>query len=332
MKNYNEILLDLLKIESFSNQENNVCDYVFKLLEREGFLVEKKPVDANGYNIVAKIGQPKIFFSTHLDVVPGFVPVRETDTTIFGRGACDAKGPASAIISAALLAKEEGLKNFGLIFTVGEESDFRGVRNISGKIDIPFVVVGEPTSLRAVNGHFGVSVFKIMAKGKSVHSSKAKQGINAIDKLLEAIKLLRKIKTHKETFYSVCKISGGTADNVIPDFAEAIVSFRVSPKDKTDYLKEIKKTLRRGSGQAGKIEVKKILEIKSVFSAIPKEISFLKNSETVPYATELSFYKNGIVLGPGNINFAHTNNEQIKKSDIEKAIKIYRKIIVNFCK
>jgi len=325
MINPEKLLIKLLKIKSEKGNEKEIGDYVFKFLKKEGFKVKKIPVDINGFNIVAKLGTPKMYFSTHLDTVKGFLPVKETELRIYGRGTCDAKSSLTAMICAAMDCKNKGLTNFGLIFTVGEEGNFRGVKKLlKSKIKIPFVILGEPTSLDAVNNHFGVLEIKLIARGKKAHGSESEKGVNAIDKLIKAINLVKKIKMNKNSFFSVFKIQGGIAGNIIPDKAEATITFRISPHDKTDYLKKIQKRVKK------LVKVKSILKLGAVLGKIPKELSFIKNVRTVKYMTELSYYKRGVVLGPGDIKFAHSDKEQIQKSELKKAVEIYKEIIANY--
>ena len=325
MEKVDKFLIKLIKIQSPSGNELSICKFVFDLLKKEGLQVKKIFVDENSFNILAKVGEPKIYFSTHLDTVRGILPVKETKSKIYGRGACDAKASLAAMICAAVECKEKGLTDFGLIFTVGEEGNFRGVKKLlKSKIKILFAIVGEPTSLKLVNSHYGFLVIELIAKGKMAHTSTPKKGINAIDKLIKAIELIKKIKMQKNSFLNVCKISGGVADNVIPEKAGATISFRISPNDKTNYCAKIKKKVKN------LVKAKKELELDSVSTKVPKELSFIKKIKNAKYVTELSFYRKGVVLGPGNPKFAHSDKEMIKRSELKKAVNIYKKIIANY--
>jgi len=320
-----KLLIKLIRIKSPSGNEHKIGEYVFNFLKEEGFNIRKVFVDKNRFNIVAKLGSPKIFFSTHLDTVATSFPIKVTKSEIYGRGACDAKASLAAMVWAAIESKKRGLTDFGLIFTVGEETNFIGVRKIlKSGFKIPFVIIGEPTRLDVVNGHFGVLVLKLIAKGKKAHSSEPEKGVNAIDKLIKAIGLVKTMKIHKKSFFNFCQIEGGVADNIIPDRAESTITFRIFPIDKTDYNAEIKKKIKNLA------EVKKTLSLKGLFTKMPKEMNFIKERRTVKYGTELSFYKKGVVLGPGDIRFAHGNKEMVKKSELKKAVDIYKKIIVNY--
>ncbi len=317
----NELLMKLISIKSFSNGEKQVCDFVFSMLKDIGFKTEKQNVDKNGYNIIAKIGKPKTFLLAHLDTVEPFLPAKETSTHIFGRGSCDTKSCVASMITAAKECLQEGVSDIGLAFTVGEEDDFRGANRLS-KLKLPFAVIGEPTNLAPVTGHYGILEIKITAHGKKAHSSMPEHSENAVVKLLDAIHALRqKLKIGRRSFMNLACLSGGAAANIIPDYAEAKISFRIHPEDKNDYTSSIKKIVK------GLAEVKQGVSIQSVNSRLPKELSFLGKPKTVRYCTELSVMKSGIVLGPGDIKYAHTDSEQITKEELSEAVGVYKKII-----
>lgn len=295
------------------------------MLTDEGFSTKKIPVSDNRFNIFASLGIPKVILSAHLDTVSPYIPPKETDTHIYGRGSCDTKSCVASMITAAVKCKEDGLSNFGLIFTVGEEEDFDGAIKIKESgLKIPFIIVGEPTSLEIVNGHFGMLVLKITAPGKAAHSSTPEKGINAIDSLILAIKQIQSIPIYPDSLMSLVKIDGGIADNIIPAESNCTFSFRIHPQDTNDYQKIIKSVI----GSSYKIT--KILDASSVYSKVPNELSFIKKQKIVKYGTDLSILKNGIVLGPGDIKYAHGDNEQIKKSELKRAVNVYYEIIKNF--
>lgn len=314
----------LILIPSLSGDENEVGNFITNLLIDNGFEVKKDIVDNNGFNIIATLGKPKVFLSAHMDTVAPFLDYKETKTEIFGRGACDTKNCIASMLTAGFKAKNDGLNNFGFIFTVGEETDFRGAKKIvKSGIKIPFVVVGEPTSLDIINSHYGILTLKLIAKGKAAHSSQPEKGINAIDILLESLEKIKKIKFHPKTLASLTKISGGVASNIIPNKAEVLICIRNYPDDEKNYFEEFKKLLPN-------LLIEEELKIDSVITKVPKELAFVKNIRSVKYGTELSLFKNGVVIGPGNIKFAHSEREKIGKKELNKAVEVYYRIIKNF--
>ncbi len=322
-----QLLTKLIDIPSPSGNEIELNKYLFNLLKKMDFdSVEKQQVDAGGFNIVAKKGNPKLAMLAHTDVVSPHIPATVKDNKIYGRGSCDTKSCITAMICAAQKALNENIANFAMYFTVGEEKDFRGVKKLVKHENVPFTIVGEPTQLDAVNGHFGIYVLKIISKGKKAHTSNPQKGENAIKKLLKELDKVKDFKAENGSLMTLVKIKGGAADNIVPDLAQAEYSFRISPNDNNNYYKIFKNKLGKD------VEFKKGLELKPVLTEIPDKLQFLGKDKTVKYATELSFLDKGMVLGPGNIEYAHADNEHIQIKELRKAVEIYFKILKKYNK
>src|SRR5256884_3257851 len=120
----------LLDIESTTNHEKNVGDYLFAhlsaLTSRHNGRIERIPAEPNRDNIFASWGEPAITLSTHMDTVPPFFASSEDREFIWGRGSCDAKGIIAAMIAAAERLLAAGTRNFGVLFVGGEGKDSLG--------------------------------------------------------------------------------------------------------------------------------------------------------------------------------------------------------------
>src|SRR5665213_1589508 len=119
-----ELTRALIDIDSVTPNEEQVglylADYLSALTARTGGHVERIEVEPHRYNVFAYWDSPVVTLSTHIDTVPPFFPSREDDEFIWGRGACDAKGIIAAMTAAAEQLLAEGVRNFGLLFVVGE--------------------------------------------------------------------------------------------------------------------------------------------------------------------------------------------------------------------
>ena len=98
-------------------------DYLQPLADKHGGQAERIEVEKDRYNVYAQWGRPEIVFSTHLDTVPPFIPSREDAEFVWGRGACDTKGISASMIKASEALLEEGVRDFAMLFVVGEEID-----------------------------------------------------------------------------------------------------------------------------------------------------------------------------------------------------------------
>src|SRR5207247_10963878 len=78
------------------------------------------------FNVTAFAGKPDLVFTSHIDTVPPYIPFREDEEYIYGRGACDAKGIVAAQIHAAERLRAQGETRLGMLFVVGEERNSVG--------------------------------------------------------------------------------------------------------------------------------------------------------------------------------------------------------------
>ncbi len=111
-----ELTRALIDIPSVTPEEEQVGQYLYDHLSRicaaHNGLVEKIEVEPKRSNVFAAFGDPVVTLSTHMDTVPPFVPSREDDEFIWGRGACDTKGIIASMITAAERLLEAGRARF----------------------------------------------------------------------------------------------------------------------------------------------------------------------------------------------------------------------------
>jgi succinyl-diaminopimelate desuccinylase len=255
--------------------------------------------------------------------------IRSDMDKIYGRGACDNKSQVAAAILAAEKAVDLNLTDFGLLFTVQEETDFSGAKmalKLLPKCEL--IVIGEPTNLDIVKGHNGILVFELITKGKRAHGSMPEKGVNAIELLMKDLDKIRKTdfgfdRILGKNILNISKISGGIADNVVPDYAIALLAYRTVSKSSI-ILKKIKRLVK------SKINV--TMDFEPVANNIAEKLAkTLKlKTKTVRYFTEASILKqkgNVIILGTGDIKEAHSKNEYVSIKEYAKLIEIYTSII-----
>lgn len=316
----------LIDIESITGREAAAADFIAQHLENLGYAVERMPVAQGRFNVVATPPQnasPPLFLSTHLDTVPPFIPFREDDANIYGRGSCDAKGIIAAQITAAEQLRHSGTQ-CGLLFVVGEERDSLGamVANEHAR-GSRFLVNGEPTDNRLAIASKGALRVELTAHGKMAHSAYPELGESAIEKLLDALQALRTMEfPHNPDIgpstMNIGIIEGGRATNVIPDFAKAQLLFRqVGP---SEVLRQ--KII---SAVGSRTQVDFVLDIPYMrFRTLP---GF--DTMTASFTTDIPKLTNWgepLLLGPGSIHVAHTDREFLGKRELFEAIELYVRI------
>jgi acetylornithine deacetylase len=328
--NVYELTRALVDIESITENEGPVAaylhDHLAKLAARTGGQAERMEVGPGRFNVLACWGRPVVTLSTHLDTVPPFFPSREDAEFIWGRGACDAKGIIAAMVAAAEQLLGEGVKNFGLLFVVGEERNSAGAEVAArAPRGSKYLVNGEPTESKLVLASKGILRYELVARGKMAHSAYPELGASAIEALLDALEAIRKIPLPKDALLgpstmNIGTISGGRAPNVIADAAKAEIMVRL-----VGDAQPVREAFARAVGK--QTELVEILSIPPIRFANVDGIP----TTVVSFATDVPVFGKTwgepLLLGPGSIHVAHTPEERISKRELADAAGMYADVV-----
>ena len=176
---------ELMAIDSTSGREGELMAHVCLMLESRGWRVKRIPVSPGRMNVFATcVREPLVTLSTHLDTVPPYIPPRIADDTLWGRGACDAKGIAASMILAAEQLRERDCP-VALLFVVGEELSHDGAHAANEQPGTNRVLIdGEPTELKLGLGTKGAMRAIMRTTGIAAHSAYPALGDSAIAKLV----------------------------------------------------------------------------------------------------------------------------------------------------
>ena len=341
-----ELTRALIDIESITNDEERVGNYLYYYLEplaaRFGGRIERMELERvqlgrtqqapRRFNVFAQWGDPlHVTLSTHMDTVPPFVPSREDDEFIWGRGACDTKGIIACMIKAVEALLEAGERGLGLLFVVGEERNSAGAyRAAKEPRGSRFIINGEPTENKLALGSKGALRYELVANGKMAHSAYPELGDSAIHKLIEALTEIRRIPLPVDSrlgpsTLNIGTLSGGRAPNVIADEARADIMIRL-----VGDSAETKAALERAV--AGRAELREIIEIPALhLNAVPGI-----GTTVVAYTTDIPAFGGRwgepFLIGPGTIHVAHTLEERVPKAQLDEAVQIYQRMVRHLCK
>jgi acetylornithine deacetylase len=321
----------LIDTESITCNEECVglqlLEYVSALASRYGGHAERFEVEPHRANIFACWGdRPTVTLSTHMDTVPPFIPSREDAEHIWGRGACDTKGIIAAMLTAAEALLDHGVRDFGVLFVVGEERNSAGAYHAAAHPQgARYLINGEPTENRLALGSKGALRYEIAATGRMAHSAYPELGESAIDKLLDALARIRAIPLPIDDLLgpstlNIGTISGGRAPNVIADEAKAEIFVRLVG-DSTTTKEAI------AAAVAGTADAREMIEIPAL------RLGALPGIETtvVAYTTDIPAFGGAwgtpYLIGPGSIHVAHTLDERIPKRQLEDAVRIYQNMV-----
>jgi len=326
----------LIDIPSVTPDEEQVGEYLYNYLARLAAtyngVVEKHEVEPHRSNVFASFGDPVVTLSTHMDTVPPYVPSRVDDEFIWGRGACDTKGIIASMIAAAERLLERGVRNFALLFVVGEERNSAGAQYAAAHPrGSKFIVNGEPTSNQLALGSKGALRYELVARGKMAHSAYPELGDSAIDKLLDALAAIRKVSLPVDevlgpSTLNIGTIHGGRAPNVIPDEARAEIFIRLVG-DSAGTKEALAKAV-GDSGQNAKVELNFVLEIPALHLTAVEGLPTTVVAYTTDIPAFLGAWGQPLLLGPGTIHVAHTLEERVPKKELLEAVEIYRRMVI----
>lgn len=376
MKAAIEILTRLVAFDTTSRESNlALIEWVEAFLAERGVASTRAPSpDGRKANLHAVIGPDipgGIVLSGHTDVVPvdgqpwtsDPWTVTERDGRLYGRGVADMKAFLALALAHVDAARAADLKRpIILAFSYDEEVGCLGVphliRAMAGLPAPAAVIVGEPTSMRVVSGHKGISTFVVTVEGREAHSSQTQQGVSAVMEALPLMQLIADMAREAEAAadksapfmppqatMTVGMIEGGTAVNILARRCEFMWDLRCPPDvDPEVYVARFMaaavdadarikarapeggvKVVRRSSTPA--LQVARDSEAEMLARAITGD----NGMEAAAYAAEAGLFQRAgwpaVICGPGSIAQAHQPDEWIEIDQIEQGARFMRTLI-----
>jgi [amino group carrier protein]-lysine/ornithine hydrolase len=165
------LLREMIQIYSPSYNEEELSSFLVEEMQRRGFTAHQDEVG----NAVAHWGEgkPQVVMLGHIDTVPGEIPVRTENGSLYGRGSVDAKGPMAAFICAADAVKDQLKYNLALVGAVEEEeASSLGAYHCRDKFAPNFCIIGEPSNWEGITlGYKGRFSMQYKLREEKLHYS-----------------------------------------------------------------------------------------------------------------------------------------------------------------
>ncbi|QDV41227.1 Acetylornithine deacetylase [Stieleria neptunia] len=343
--------------------EQGMSDWLCRFFASHNIPHRYDQIESGRGNVIAKLDgdpdRPTILLDAHQDTVPvaGMTidPYRgvERDGRIYGRGACDVKGPMAAILSTvARLHREEARSHASLVLsmTCDEELGQKGAIDLARRFGTgdsfltptpDLAIVAEPTELNVVVAHKGVLRWRIRTTGVAAHSSRPRLGQNAIYSMARTVRGLEQLADELQTSgpghplcgrptLSVGTIRGGESVNIVPQTCVIEIDRRVVPGESFEsILDQTRQALERQSGIALEMLPPDTVcdplrdggneALAESLVSLTRQVAGVSEAIGVAFTTQApKFAAAGlptVVFGPGSIDQAHTKDEWI---DIEQ--------------
>jgi putative selenium metabolism hydrolase len=281
---------------------------------------------------------------------------------IRGRGSCDMKANVAAGAHAAAFLDPAALNGGSYLFTadVQEETDSplgvqalleRGLRAELG-------LSAESTGLGVYVGHRGKVQFDVVVAGRSSHASTPQDGLNAVYRAQPFLHALERYPEQlpSDSLYgrgtlTVTGISSepGSEVAVVPSSCTIRVDRRYVPGETPELCEEQLRTLvaevsqREGvPAEVRPVNVYPLMEIDRDHELVRHGIEAVR--EVTGRDPRIGAWRFGvnatfmsaagiptIGIGPGNEDFAHTENEHVPVDELIQASRIYAALIRRLC-
>ena len=361
-----DVLADLLQhleaLVSFDTRNppraigtGGIFDYIRAQLP--GFRIDVTDHGDGAVSLLAVRGSPRRLFNVHLDTVPSSeawtadpLTLRLSGDRAIGLGACDIKGAAAGLITAANRTRGD----LALLFSSDEEAnDARCIEAFLANEQHGFLqaIVAEPTRCEAVLAHRGISSVLLQFKGQAGHASGAVElhasalhqalrwGARALD-FVES-ESHRRFGGLTGLRFNVGRVEGGIKANVIAPSAEIRFGFRPLPSQDIDelharfggfadpgWLARYAETFRGPSLPAGDVALAE--DNRLAARDLADELQ-LPIGNAVDFWTEASLFSRAgmtaLVYGPGDIAQAHTADEWVALEQLQRYLDTIERIL-----
>ena len=310
---------------------------------QSSFEVEVADHGAGRVSYFARRGRPDVLFNVHLDTVPvgegwRYPPLALTveGDRAYGRGTCDIKGAAAALLAIA----ESTDHDLALLFTTDEEGasgccvrEFCKAHDLTG---YDAAVVAEPTNCRAVTAHRGFLSVVGRFSGRSGHSSEpyalTDSAVHRFSRWsAAALAAVAGESAADRSCFNIGRVEGGIKSNVIADALEVRWSARLpGGHSNAAFMARI-----TGLTDGRDAEWTCPFEGPPLPGTGADEASArafaerhrLPAGDPVSFWTEASLFSAAglpaIVLGPGDIAQAHTIDEWVTLAQLQRAHALY---------
>lgn len=346
--------------------EARLVDFLEPWFAAKGFRTQRVGTTPGRPNLLARFGADNpgktILFESHLDTVgvAGFqgnpFDLRAEAGRLYGRGACDTKGPLAAFLAAldadVLAALAQSAVQLAWLGAIGEETGNLGAEEaIAAGLRADECIVLEPTGLHIVHAHKGACWFTAATRGRAVHASDPARGDNAILKMPAVWRILDEAtaeageKYHSETLgkptVSVGTIHGGVAPNVVPDRCMLQVDRRLMPGETAAAVLADLRT--RLAAIPGGVEIELMKEglpfhtdaeapLVRRFGAALEAAGSAPVREGAAWCSDAGPLAQAcaetLVWGPGAIAQAHTVDEYIEVASLEAGRETLRRFLL----
>lgn len=334
-----ELLKELIKIQSFSKEEDKTADVIERFLQQRNIKTKRKLNNVWAYNQHFDASKPTLLLNSHHDTVkPNSGYTRDPydaaveDGKLYGLGSNDAGGCLVSLIATFLYYNAQTDLSYNICLATTAEEEISGNNGLECVLpdlgDLEFAIVGEPTQMQLAIAERGLLVLDCTSTGKAGHAAR-EEGDNAIYKAIKDIEWFRNYRFSKisEVFgplkMSVTIINAGSQHNVVPATCTFTVDVRVTDAYTNEEVLKIIRTNVDCEVQPRSIRLKPS-SIDKQHPLVQSGIALGRTTYGSPTTSDQALLSiPSVKVGPGDSARSHMADEYVFVNEIEEGIKLY---------
>lgn len=324
------LLEALVSTPSVSGGESEAAKILVEAFESAG-----REVWVDEVGNVRAPADDSVLLTSHIDTVPGEVPVREEDGYLWGRGSVDATGPLAAM---AVAAVETGVSFAGV---VEEETTSRGARHLVETREAPEAVVnGEPSGWSGiVLGYRGYHAGTYRVEVPSAHTARDDQ--NAIERAMDWWERVRgafdedepsDATTFERRSAKPVAIEGGVADDGLATEAVVDAQFRLPPGTTGEDVESVVEAVTETGGVEWDEPIPPVMRsprnavaraLRAGIRSLDGEPTHLRKTGT----SDMNLYADAwdvpmATYGPGDSSLDHAPDERLELAAFDRSVAV----------
>lgn len=333
------LLKELIKIQSFSKEEDKTADVIERFLQQRNIKTRRKLNNVWAYNQHFDASKPTLLLNSHHDTVkPNSGYTRDPydaeveEGKLYGLGSNDAGGCLVSLIATFLYYNAQTDLSYNICLATTAEEEISGNNGLECVLpdlgELEFAIVGEPTQMQLAIAERGLLVLDCTSTGKAGHAAR-EEGDNAIYKAIKDIEWFRNYRFSKisEVFgplkMSVTIINAGSQHNVVPATCTFTVDVRVTDAYTNEEVLKIIRTNVACEVQPRSIRLKPS-SIDKQHPLVQSGIALGRTTYGSPTTSDQALLSiPSVKVGPGDSARSHMADEYVFVNEIEEGIKLY---------
>jgi acetylornithine deacetylase len=339
-----KLLKELIKIQSFSKEEDGTADLLEKWFADKEIVAVRNRNNVWAVNKYFDADKPTLLLNSHHDTVKPnaaytrdpFLPTVE-DGKLYGLGSNDAGGCLVGLLAAFSYFYEKENLAYNLVIAATAEEENSGENGIAfllpflPKIDV--AIVGEPTLLDLAIAEKGLVVLDAVVKGTPGHAAHTQNTENPINMALQDLswfdsfqfpKLSEALGAVKMT---VTQINAGSQHNVVPAELHFVVDVRVTDAYTNQEVLDLVQAHSNCEIKARSLRLNSS-SIDPTHPLVKAGVKLGKNTYGSPTLSDQSRLTcQSLKLGPGDSLRSHSADEFIYVQEVMDGVEFYIKLL-----